>query len=39
MAEISIREGINRALQEEMAHDERVVIMGEDVANKFTGGV
>jgi len=36
---MSIREAINTALSEEMERDERVIVMGEDVANLDNGGV
>ncbi len=36
---MSIREALNRALFEEMERDDRVILMGEDVANKDSGGV
>ncbi len=39
MSKISIREAINQTLREEMTRDERVVVMGEDVANRESGGV
>lgn len=39
MSKISIREALNKALFEEMERDDRVILMGEDVANKDSGGV
>ena len=44
MAEISIRDALNQALDEEMARDERVFILGEEVgeyngAYKVTRGL
>ena len=38
MAEISIREAI-KTLHEEMARDQTVIVIGEDVASKHSGGV
>ena len=32
MSQLSYRDALNRAMDEEMAHDDRVVIMGEEVA-------
>jgi pyruvate dehydrogenase E1 component beta subunit len=39
MSEMSIREALNQVLHAEMARDERVVVIGEDVANRENGGV
>jgi pyruvate dehydrogenase E1 component beta subunit len=39
VSKISIREALNKALFEEMERDDRVILMGEDVANKDSGGV
>ena len=39
MREITYLEAINEALTEEMARDERVFMMGEDIAPGFGGGI
>ena len=39
MSKLSIREALNKTLHEEMARDERVILMGEDVAGRETGGI
>ena len=37
MSELTFRDAIHDALDEELAHDERVILFGEDVA--VAGGV
>ena len=39
MREITYVEAINEALTEEMARDERVFIMGEDIGRGYGGGI
>jgi pyruvate dehydrogenase E1 component beta subunit len=39
MREITYLEAINEALMEEMARDEKVFIMGEDIGMGYGGGI